>query len=260
MSNRRNRDRDKGALRNKVSDLPPVSYEEAANATYGGRNEEIVNQWFGDIDPSTLNESGIQIASDGAIQAYEFRMTGVGIDPEFRVLSRDKWKQLGDLLFRFERSIQWLIGDWLAYGEENKWGEHEKIAKEMGYAKVTLFDYKYVASSVPFLVRQENLSFGHHKLVAGKDPEEQQYWLEKASNGDYDEERKTSKPWSISRLRKEMTTSDSDDEETLFDRNIRRIDKEITKTKWNRLPPDERLKRYQYLQSIINRMEQWGLD
>lgn len=260
MSNRRNRDRNKRSLRSKLNDLPDVPYEEVANATY--RGDEVVNQWFGDIDPSTINESGIQIADDGAISAYEFRMTGIGIDPESRSLNEEKWRQLGDLLFRFERSIQWLIGDWLAYGEANNWGNTEKIAEDFGYEVKTLYDYTNVARTVPFSVRTENLSFGHHKLVARTTmtEEEQSMWLEKAEIGDYDAATNTSKVWSISRLRNEMKGISNDTNETPFERSVQRIEREVTKNKWKRLPADERLKRYEYLKSILSKMEEFGFD
>jgi len=260
MSNQRNRDRSKGALRNKVDNLPPISYEDAANATYGNQNKEVVNQWFGDIDPSTINESGIEVAQDGTINAYEFRMTGVGLDPEVRSIDKEKWLELGTLLFRFDQSIQWLIGDWLLYGEEHEWGETEKIADEFGYDVKTLYDYKSVAKRVPFNLRTDILSFGHHKLVAAKDTKEQEMWLEKAAYGDYDEESNTSKPWSISRLRKEMSGVNEDEKPTPFERNVERIDREITQNKWKKLPSDERLKRYEHLQNILKRMEKWGFD
>lgn len=259
MSNQRNRDRNKGSLRN-IQDLPRVSYEDAANATYGSRNDDTVNQWFGDIDPSTLTESGIQVANDGALRAYDFRMTEIGLDPENMSLDEENWKQLGRVLFRFDKSIQWLIGDWLLYGENNKWGETAKIADQMGYEVKTLYDYKYVAQNVNFSVRTENLSFGHHKLVSKLDPEEQQYWLEKAAYGDVNEATQTAHSWSISRLRDEMKGKPETENESTFDRNLHRIDKEITKRKWQKLSPDERLKRYDYLQSILIRMEELGFD
>ena len=259
MSNRRNRDRDKGALRS-IKDLPRVSYEEAANATYGGGKSDIVNQWFGDIDPSTMTESGIHIDDDGAIKAYDFRLTEVGLDPESMSLDKENWQHLGRVLFRFDKSIQWLIGDWLLYGENNKWGETQKIADEMGYEVKTLYDFKYVAQHVNFSVRTENLSFGHHKLVAKLDAQEQQFWLEKAAYGDVNEETQTAESWSIGRLREEMKGRSNAEDESTFDRNLRRIDKEITKRKWQRLPSDERLKRHQYLLSILSRMEDWGFD
>ncbi len=257
MSNQRNRDRKKSALGRNLNELPSVPYEEVADATYGG-NHEAVNQWFGDIDPSTL--SGIQVANDGAINAYNFRMTSVGIDPEVRSLNKDKWLELGDLLFRFHQSIQWLIGDWLIYGDEQKWGETDKLAKKLGYEATTLYEYKSVAKSIPFELRTDRLSFGHHKLVASKDSEEQKYWLERAAFGDVDEATNVSKPWSISRLRNEMKGDVSDETSNPFDRSVQRIEREVTKRKWNKLPADERLKRYEHLKNILARMEQWGFD
>lgn len=257
MSNRRNRNRDEKSA---LSRLPKIPYEEAANATYGTTNNEVVNQWFGDIDPSTLQESGIEVRDDGTIYAYDFNMTEVGLDPENLSLNQENWQQLGQLLFRFDKSIQWLIGDWLTYGENNKWGETEEIANEMGYEVKTLYDYKYVAQNVNFSVRTENLSFGHHKLVASLDPEEQQFWLQKAEYGDVDEATQTAKSWSISRLREAMKGQLEASNETTFDRSLKRIDREITKRKWERLPADERLKRYEYMRSILKRMKDWGFD
>jgi|GEM_PF-2867130 len=257
MSSRRNRDRNKSALRPNVDDLPAVSYEDAADATYGGNND-AVNQWFGDIDPSTL--SGIQVADDGAINAYNFRMTSVGIDPDVRSMNREKWLELGDLLFRFHQSIQWLIGDWLIYGDDNEWGETEEIAKQFGYDVTTLYDYKYVANSVPFELRTDRLTFGHHKLVASKEAEEQQYWLQLAAAGDVNVETNETKSWSISRLRTEMKGATNDDDATPFDRSVQRIEREVTKRKWEKLPADERMKRYEHLKNILSRMEQWGFD
>lgn len=260
MSNR-NRDRsNKGAFRPNVNDLPSVPYEDVADATYGGRGKEVVNQWFGDIDPSNMTESGIQIADDGAIQAYEFRMTSTGIDPENRSINKEKWQQLGDLLFRFEQSIQWLIGDWLLYGDEHEWGKTDEIAEQFGYDKTTLYDYKSVAKRVPFELRSDRLTFGHHKLVAGKEYAEQEIWLTRAAEGDFDSESNTSKSWSISRMRMEMKGSTDDENETPFDRSVQRIAREVTPNKWKKLPSDERLKRYEHLKNILDKMEQWGFD
>ena len=96
--------------------------------------------------------------------------------------------------------------------------------------------------------------------MAKLDPQEQQFWLEKAAYGDFDEATQIAESWSIGRLREEMKGKIHNEEESTFDRNLRRIDKEITKRKWQRLPSDERLKRHQYLLSIISRMEDWGFD
>ena len=261
MSSRRNRDRSKSAL-SKVDQLPSVSYEEVANATYGTAEAEVLDQWFGDISQSSLSSLGIQVDGDGAIAAFAYRLTGVGLDPSTLAKERENWAQLGQLLFRFDRSMQWLIGDWLLQGERNNWGKHEVIAEELGYEVKTLYDYRYVARNVDFSVRTEKLSFGHHKLVAHLAKAEQKLWLDRAVTGDFDAVAAVSLPWSINRLRKEMLAlpETTQIEETPFERNLRRIDREMTRKKWNRLPADERRKRYDALRAIVTRMERWGLD
>ena len=261
MSSRRNRDRSKTALP-RVGSLPRVSYEEVANATYGRSDSEIVNQWFGDIDPSGLAEAGIDIVDDGSIHAFEYRLTGVGLDPDIVASEKRSWERLGQLLFRFDHSIQWLIGDWLLQGESHNWGKHEEIADEIGYDVKTLYDYRYVARNVDFSVRTEILSFGHHKLVAHLETDQQSQWLGKAAAGDIDEVSGMSRPWSISRLRREMATLPAPEPspETPFERNLRRIDREMTRKKWNKLPVDERRKRYEHLRNILVRMQRWGFE
>ena len=261
MSSRRNRDRSKAALP-KVEKLPPVSYEEVANATYGKSDREMVNQWFGDITPADLSEGEIEVSADGSIRAHDYRLTGVGLDPAVLAMDKSQWQQLGQLLFRLDHSIQWLIGDWLLQGEANNWGRHDEIAIELGYEVKTLYDYRYVARNVHFSVRAENLSFGHHKLVAHLDPTEQRHWLSAAEDGDTDNASGQSRTWSINRMRREMLALPDivSDAETPFERNLRRIDRELTRKKWNKLPVEERRQRIEQLRNILSRMQGWGLD
>lgn len=261
MSSRRNRDRSKAALP-KVDKLPVVSYEEVAKATYGKTDREMVNQWFGDIAPEDLKESEIEVSDDGSIRVHDYRLTGVGLDPARLAGDRDKWQRLGQMLFRLDHSMQWLIGDWLLQGEANNWGRHDRIAEALGYEVKTLYDYRYVARNVPFSVRTENLSFGHHKLVAHLDPAEQRHWLDAAEAGDADAAAGQARHWSIARLRRAIAALPDavSDVETPFERNLRRIDRELTRKKWNMLSVEERRQRFEHLRSILSRMERWGFD
>ncbi len=261
MSSRRNRDRSKSALP-KLDHLPRVSYEEVAQATYGRTESEIVNQWFGDISPGQLNALDVQVGRDGAIAAYDYRLTGIGLDPNALAADRQSWQRLGALLFRFDRSMQWLIGDWLLQGERNNWGQHDAIARRLGYDVKTLYDYRYVARHVDFSVRTEKLSFGHHKLVAHLDADQQRRWLARAVKGDRDLQSGAPRPWSISRLRKEMLAlpASASNASTPFERNLQRINRDLTQAKWQRLPAAERRLRYDSLQSILARLERWGVD
>ena len=259
MSRQRDRDRSKRALP-ALRTLPRVTYEEVAQATFGTSESELLSRSFGDLSRAAAD--GVAIAADGSLMAFDYRLTGIGLDPQALSGRRADWERLGRLLFRFDRSMQWLIGDWLLQGEDKKWGEHEEIAAELGLQVKTLYDYRYVARHVDFSVRTENLSFGHHKLVAQLAPALQRHWLQMAAAGDRDPASGAARQWSISRLRKEMAAlpAESAREETPFERNLRRIDREMTRRKWNRLPADERRKRHAALQNILARMEMWGLD
>lgn len=261
MSRQRDRDRSSSALP-KPRQLPRVTYEEVAQATYGTSESEILNQWFGDLSPTSASANDVAIAADGSLVAFNYRLTGIGLDPTALSSQRANWEQLGQLLFRFDRSMQWLIGDWLLHGEHNNWGKHEDIAAELGLEVKTLYDYRYVARHVEFSVRTEKLSFGHHKLVAQLEPSAQRHWLEKAVAGDFDAVAGLTRSWSIKRLRQEMAAlpAAARAEETPFERNLRRIDREMTRRKWNRLSAEERRRRHESLQSILSRMETWGLD
>jgi hypothetical protein len=110
----------------------------------------------------------------------KFTMTPCGI--EFHGdLSFEEWESIGRKLGNAERSIGFMIGDWINYAE-NKWGEkyNEAIACT-GLEYQTLAGYAHVAKRVDFLARAKNLTFRHHRTVAKlKDSEEQKYWLEMA--------------------------------------------------------------------------------
>ena len=110
----------------------------------------------------------------------KFTLTPRGI--EFHGdLSFKEWEALGEKLGDAERSIGFLIGDWINYAEE-KWGEKYNDAISCtGLEYQTLANYAYVARRVQFSARAENLPFRHHVVVAKlKDPEEQKHWLDMA--------------------------------------------------------------------------------
>jgi hypothetical protein len=152
-----------------------------------------------EVEPEIITEyvepEGAIVPSDepGVYRYGEFVLTPIGMMyPEG--LSEQEWLKLGDALFRLGQSIQWLIGDWINNVHRLYGYTYDEWAKRFGYDKKTLQNYAWVASSIEFSLRKEVLSFGHHNVVAGKSPEEQQYWLESAAQGQ----------WSVARLRAEM--------------------------------------------------------
>jgi hypothetical protein len=89
------------------------------------------------------------------------------------------------------RCIQWLLGDWIAYGNA-KFGERYALAgKITGYDAQTLMNMVYVASRFPVSRRREKLSWSHHETLAAMPLDEQDHWLDRA----------TTHRWSVADLR-----------------------------------------------------------
>ena len=96
-------------------------------------------------------------------------------------LSADEWAALWPQFELVADRIQWLIGDWLVYGQKNNYGEkYQKQIAVTGYKYKSLANMASVCRSVQFSLRRENLTFWHHALVASFDPKTQKQWLDLA--------------------------------------------------------------------------------
>jgi hypothetical protein len=94
----------------------------------------------------------------------------------------EEWMEIGNILLRMQGAIQWHLGDWLAYGEDHQWGEtYQEVAAKYEYEVGTLWTYASIARAINPLIRNQGLSFSHHRLVAKMAPDEQKYWLERAA-------------------------------------------------------------------------------
>jgi hypothetical protein len=75
----------------------------------------------------------------------------------------------------------WWVGDWLLYGTV-RWGEqYAEAAKITGYDPKSLRNMRYVSSRFELSLRRDNLTWSHHALLAGLDPEEHEFWLDRAT-------------------------------------------------------------------------------
>lgn len=109
----------------------------------------------------TLTESGLEIASNA---------------------SHDDWGKVGELLFKLEGSIQWLIGDWLVYGEKLEYGDLIARVEATGRHYDTVRNYMVVCREFELSRRRYNLSFGHYQAATSLDPETQDEALAYAEN------------------------------------------------------------------------------
>lgn len=111
-----------------------------------------------------------------------------------RDLTYQEWEAAGRTLQQIGRAWQWWVGDWLTYGEARYGEKYAQAVDVTGLGYQALADAAWVAAAVQPSLRNENLSWSHHRAVAGLDEDEQRDWLAWA-------ERKTA---SVQRLRREV--------------------------------------------------------
>jgi N6-adenosine-specific RNA methylase IME4 len=95
-------------------------------------------------------------------------------------MSLPDWLTLGRQLVRVEKSVQWLLGYWWAYGASRNYGDGRELATQVGIDYGLICNYASVVRRVEISERSENLSFGHHEAVAALPRPEQRQWLERA--------------------------------------------------------------------------------
>lgn len=108
-----------------------------------------------------------------------FRFDERGLEP-VGTPTREQWSECLDYLMHVGRSIHWWIGDLLVYGER-RWGEmYAEMIERTGYEPRTLRTLKWVASQIEPARRWDDLTFAHHKEVAGIAPDHQDTILARA--------------------------------------------------------------------------------
>jgi hypothetical protein len=97
-----------------------------------------------------------------------------------RDLDFPEWAAVGRRLGAMGRCCQWTIGDWIRYGHA-KFGErYAPAARITGYDVQTLMNMVHVASRFEVSRRRKSLSWSHHETVASLEPDQQEYWLDRA--------------------------------------------------------------------------------
>lgn len=90
----------------------------------------------------------------------------------------DQWLAIGEAFTRAADKLQFMIGDWLAYGADKKWGDkYTDAAAATGIDPHVLKQYRLISSSIQMSTRVDQLTWSHHRAVAALDAEAQSYWL-----------------------------------------------------------------------------------
>jgi len=98
----------------------------------------------------------------------------------------NEWKEIGRGLSNLEKSVQFFIGDWIRFGNDElgiKYTDpkvYDELVQITGYTRKTLQDYKSISERTSS-IRIEDLSFSHHQQVASLPPEQQKKLLMMAS-------------------------------------------------------------------------------
>jgi hypothetical protein len=111
------------------------------------------------------------------------------------VLSFEEWAALAPSLGSAVRSVAFVLGDWLVYGESHfnpseqtdkasgrvAQGRYEAACNATGIDYGTLRNYASVSRKVPMSLRNDKLSWEHHRAVSPLPPDEQKHWLTMAA-------------------------------------------------------------------------------
>jgi len=115
-----------------------------------------------------------------AIQDPKFTINPTGIQFHDE-LSFDEWEALGKKLAPLGKSIGFIIGDWINYGEARYGEKYERALERTGMTYTTLANFSYVARKVEISLRNEKLDFTQHYVVAKlKTDDEKRHWLKMA--------------------------------------------------------------------------------
>lgn len=124
---------------------------------------------------------GGQIRGGAASPRSSGTLSKVAWIPQGDVRHAD-WLAAGRRLGAIGRCSQWWIGDWVRYGTA-KWGEkYTEAAKVTGYDPASLRNMAWVASRFDLSLRNDQLTWSHHVLLAPLDAEAQREWLKRASD------------------------------------------------------------------------------
>lgn len=107
------------------------------------------------------------------------RYSATGLDINENTSFED-WQVVGDFLKFLDGSIQWMVGDWLLFGEKRYGSRYTAAMKATGMAKKTIANSIWVARKIPKERRRPSLSFGHHTRVAALPVKKQEALLNRA--------------------------------------------------------------------------------
>ncbi len=106
-----------------------------------------------------------------------------GADFSSAELSPRDFEDLGAILIGMNERVQLWIGDYLNALEHTYGATYKEFATQYDLSKGTLYNYAYVARSIDFSLRSENLGYSHYQAIAPLEKKTHSYWIELAARG-----------------------------------------------------------------------------
>ncbi|MEU9443443.1 LmbU family transcriptional regulator [Streptomyces sp. NPDC048304] len=97
----------------------------------------------------------------------------------------DEWERAGRQLADVLDSSCWWLGDWLVYGKDHYTDRYQRGIRAAGLSYQTLRNYAWVSRRFDLGRRRPALSFQHHAELASMPVEEQEFWLDRAEQGQW---------------------------------------------------------------------------
>lgn len=97
-------------------------------------------------------------------------------------LEAEQYEQIGRALASMKETVQWAVGDWLAFGERRYGEEAYQLQEASGLSEESRAQYVRVSTRVEPHRRVAELSWTHHRVLSAYDPVIQEHWLLRCVN------------------------------------------------------------------------------
>ncbi len=118
----------------------------------------------GQLERTALVQKDGELRHKTLIEGFKPHRVGIEIDDW---VDQRTWYEFGKLLQQMDYAWEWMVGDWLAFGD-HRYGDHvyQAAARLLGKSPRTWEDYAYIARNVGISERSESLPILSHKPVA----------------------------------------------------------------------------------------------
>lgn len=94
----------------------------------------------------------------------------------------EDWRRVGERLRDTQQSLMWWVGDWLRYGERKHSVTYAEAAELTGYKEQSLRTAVWLSGQFDVLMRNNKLTWHHHRLAASMPPSERAEALQRAAD------------------------------------------------------------------------------